>query len=212
LCSAAAVDAGTEAGSVTIRPVTEKGELQHVARLRAEAYYEDDRSRFVETFKRQFVAQEVESLQQRTTPQKPGKAPPCECMVALSAEEQEVVGCIDIRLPARATGVHPQGVPPAEEGGVYILNVVVHEDRRGQGVGKALMRAAMARSFSAWQADALYTHVEADNEVAYRLYKSCGFEDHSEERKFSGATDLGRLVLLKALPPSAPAAAAPPPS
>jgi len=33
--------------------------------------------------------------------------------------------------------------------GAYILNVVVDEDSRGQGVGKALMREAMSRAVSA---------------------------------------------------------------
>ena len=37
-----------------------------VARLRAEAYYAEDRSRFAESFKRQFASQEVDSLQHRT--------------------------------------------------------------------------------------------------------------------------------------------------
>jgi ribosomal protein S18 acetylase RimI-like enzyme len=32
--------------------------------------------------------------------------------------------------------------------GAYILNVVVDEDSRGQGVGKALMREAMSRAVS----------------------------------------------------------------
>jgi hypothetical protein len=39
-----------------VRPV-QPVELQQVARLRADAYYEDDRTRFVESFKRQFAAQ-----------------------------------------------------------------------------------------------------------------------------------------------------------
>lgn len=45
------------------------------------------------------------------------------------------------------------------------MQVVVDEEKRGQGVGKALMRAAMTRAYDTWGADALYTHVEADNEV-----------------------------------------------
>lgn len=82
-----------------------------------------------------------------------------------SGEPGKVVGCIDIRLPRRQTGVHPTGVPLDDPAGCYILNVVVHEDRRGQGIGKALMREAMARATGPWDAQHLYTHVEADNEV-----------------------------------------------
>lgn len=59
----------------------------------------------------------------------------------------------------------PIGVPDSDAGGCYLLNVVVADDLRGQGVGKALMRAAMARAVHAWGAQRLYTHVEADNEV-----------------------------------------------
>jgi len=48
--------AATAAAAVLVRPV-QPVELQQVARLRADAYYEDDRTRFVESFKRQFAAQ-----------------------------------------------------------------------------------------------------------------------------------------------------------
>ncbi|PNH00670.1 hypothetical protein TSOC_009071, partial [Tetrabaena socialis] len=89
--------------------------------------------------------------------------------------------------------------------GCYLLNVVVREDVRGQGVGRALMRAAMARAVHSWGAQQLYTHVEADNEVAFRLYRGCGFGQHSSDSKYESASKLGQTVLLLA-----PAFAAPP--
>mmetsp|Transcript_10438 Transcript_10438/g.22411 ORF Transcript_10438/g.22411 Transcript_10438/m.22411 type:complete len:279 (-) Transcript_10438:1086-1922(-) len=182
---------------VEVRPATTRAELQQAARLRAEAYYEEDRSRFVETFKRQFAAQEVESLLQRTTPQPGQTAAPCECLVAIS--EGEVVGCIDIRLPAAVCGAHPQGVPKDDARGCYILNVVVGEEQRGQGVGKALMRTAMSRAVRTWASEQLYTHVEADNEVACRLYRGCGFDTYSVDAdRYGQGTDLGKLLLLRA--------------
>ena len=57
-----------------------------------------------------------------------------------------VVGCIDLRPPQSATGKHPSGVPAGDESGSYILNVVVHEEERGRGIGKRLMKAAMTRA------------------------------------------------------------------
>jgi ribosomal protein S18 acetylase RimI-like enzyme len=58
--------------------------------------------------------------------------------------------------------------------GAYILNVVVEEESRGQGIGKALMFEAMSRAVHMWGAKTLYTHVEATNEVGGR----CEDEEH----------------------------------
>ena len=57
-----------------------------------------------------------------------------------------IVSCIELRLPRTATGQHPSGVPPGDEAGAYILNVVVHEEERGRGIGKRPMKAAMNRA------------------------------------------------------------------
>ena len=57
-----------------------------------------------------------------------------------------VVGCIDIRLPRSASGIRPLGVPEEDDHGAYILNVVVHEEERGRGLGKRLMKAAMRQA------------------------------------------------------------------
>lgn len=171
-------------------------ELRQVARLRAEAYYADDRSRFADSFKRQFASQEVDSLQHRTVPRGGGRAQQCDCLVAVSQETGLVVGCIDIRVPQAATGLAASGVPPGEPGGAYILNVVVDEGARGRGVGRRLMRAAMARAVRVWGASRLFTHVEAGNDVAMGLYRGCGFSEHSGSPAVDGAAVLGRLLLL----------------
>ncbi|GBF95797.1 hypothetical protein Rsub_08233 [Raphidocelis subcapitata] len=182
--------------AVTVRPASGLLELRQVARLRAEAYYADDRSRFAESFKRQFASQEVDSLQQRTAP-RGGRAQQCDCLVAVDAGGA-VVGCIDVRVPQAATGLPASGVPQGEARGAYILNVVVDVPVRGRGVGRRLMRAAMARAVRVWGAERLFTHVEADNDVASALYRGCGFEQHSGSGAFEGAAQLGRLVLLVA--------------
>lgn len=177
---------------MTVRPVRGLLELRQVARLRAEAYYADDRSRFAESFKRQFASQEVDSLQHRTVPRN-GRAQQCDCLVALDTSGL-VVGCIDIRVPQTATGMATSGVPPGEPSGAYILNVVVSEHVRGRGVGRRLMRAAMARAVRVWGATRLFTHVEAGNEVASVLYRSCGFSEHSDSAAYDGTSTLGELI------------------
>ena len=44
-----------------------------------------------------------------------------------------VVGGLDVRLPKQLTGIHPDGVPPHDEGGCFVANVVVSKDFRGRG-------------------------------------------------------------------------------
>jgi len=203
--SSAAADAPTPSSSdtrsgedllpVLVRPVHGLLELRQVARLRAEAYYADDRSRFAESFKRQFASQEVDSLQHRTAP-RGGRAQQCDCLVAVDPASDAVVGCIDIRVPQAATGMAASGVPAGEAGGAYILNVVVEEGARGRGVGRQLMVAAMARAVRVWGAARLFTHVEAGNDVASGLYRGCGFLEHSENAAYSGTATLGAWLCL----------------
>lgn len=57
----------------------------------------------------------------------------------------------------------------------YVLNVVVKIEKRGEGIGRALMEAAMSRAMTRWEAKGLYTHVAGDNDVARKLYLACGF-------------------------------------
>eukprot|EP00198_Chlamydomonas_reinhardtii_P009711 XP_001699048.1 predicted protein [Chlamydomonas reinhardtii] len=184
--------------SVTMRKVSTLDELRQVATLRADAYYAENFSRFVGSLKKKFVEQEVESLQQRTYATSKQGTPFCECLVAVEAGSSTVLGCIDLRLPAALNGAHPAGVPAGDTAGCYLLNVVVREDVRGQGLGRAIMRAAMGRAVHTWGAARLYTHVEADNEVAYNLYAGCGFAKHSTDVRYEAETKLGQTVLLLA--------------
>lgn len=68
------------------------------------------------------------------------------------------------------------------------------------------MRAAVQQSVQRWHAKRVYTCVDADNDVAYRLYKGCGFSEATavggDAASFDGASTLGRVILLK-LQPSA---------
>ncbi|KAF8065765.1 mshD [Scenedesmus sp. PABB004] len=230
-------DAARGSPDVVVQAARSSDELAAVARLRAEAYHADDHSRFAASFKRQFAAQEVESLRQRTAGGA-GRPQLCDCLVAVDPGSGAVQGCIDIRLPQSATGTRTigaaplppasgasaggparrprrarraapppacaAGVPEGEPAGCYLLNVVVDEAARGRGIGRALMRAAMARAVRRWGAARMYTHVEADNEVAVALYKGCGFEEHSSEAAYANTSALGRLVLLVAEAAAAP--------
>lgn len=179
--------------------IASNSDFQQVARLRAEAFYENERSRFVETYRKQFAANECESLVFRTS-SRGGRPPECECMVLVD-ESGSVQACIDIRPPKSAGGDHPKGVPLDDPAGAYLLNVVVAQSLRGKGLGGRLMRQAMSRAVELWGAQALYTHVEADNEVAFRLYASCGFTELSADAPLEGASMLGKLVLLRAAAP-----------
>ncbi|GLC54226.1 hypothetical protein PLESTB_000837200 [Pleodorina starrii] len=196
--------------AVTVRKIRSLDELRQVAMLRADAYYAENQSRFVGSLKKKFVEQEVESLQQRTTITSRQGKPYSECLVAVDSSSGAVLACIDMRLPASLNGTQPHGVPQDDPSGCYLLNVVVREDVRGQGLGRGIMRAAMGRAVQLWGAGRLYTHVDATNEVAYGLYHSCGFEQHSTDAKYEAATKLGQTVLLCA--PAAAAAAPPPPA
>lgn len=79
-----------------------------------------------------------------------------------------VVGGLDVRLPKQLTGIQPDGVPPHDEGGCFVANVVVSEDARGRGIGSALMEAAM-KTAQDWGATAMYTQVEAGNKVGWSM-------------------------------------------
>eukprot|EP00878_Enallax_costatus_P043463 GHUV01051456.1.p1 GENE.GHUV01051456.1~~GHUV01051456.1.p1 ORF type:complete len:237 (+),score=48.58 GHUV01051456.1:625-1335(+) len=77
------VNSSSRTPDISIKTASTATELRAVAKLRAEAYYADDHSRFAHSFKKQFAAQEVESLRQRTTPaSSSGRAQLCECLVS----------------------------------------------------------------------------------------------------------------------------------
>lgn len=78
-------------------------------------------------------------------------------------EEGRIVGNVSLR--------HARG-----RGGYLIGNVVVHPDRRGQGIGTALMRAAI-RGISERGGLWVGLEVRADNEVACHIYEGLRFRE-----------------------------------
>jgi ribosomal protein S18 acetylase RimI-like enzyme len=163
-------------------------ELEDAARLRAEAYYEDSSGRYVETFKRHFVRQETDSLRTRTAVS-PNGFPECVCLVAVWEGSGQVVGTLDIRPPAGSVGStrlhrdgrYLNGVPVGVPKGSYVLNVCVSEERRGSGIGTALMREACKEARRRWGAQEMFTEVDTWNDSAYSLYSRVGFQRYSPD-------------------------------
>jgi GNAT superfamily N-acetyltransferase len=63
----------------------------------------------------------------------------------------------------------------AGRGHAFLENVVTHQDFRGQGYGRAVVQAALAK---AWAEDCYHVLLQsgrADPRV-HRFYESCGFE------------------------------------
>lgn len=190
----------------TVQPAATLQHLQQTARLRADAYYEEQpTTRFTDTFKRQFAEQELQSLRSRTGIGRP--ATPhghCVCLVALDGQG-DVQGCVDIRPPACHSGVLPKGVTNDDTEGGYLLNVVVAEAHRRQGLGAQLVWAAGEHAARVLGAVRLYTHVDAQNDVALRLYERCGFVQCDTVGGLEG-TKLGRqfALVLRLTPSSSP--------
>jgi len=56
----------------------------------------------------------------------------------------------------------------------HLLNIAVHPERRGEGIGRALLSECIRRAARA-EASVIFLEVRAGNEAAQRLYRSMGF-------------------------------------
>ena len=131
-------------------------------------------TRYVDSFKKQFVDQSVRSLKQQTARSRNALLPECVCLVAAVAGAKQVLATCDIRPPQNVAGHHPAGVPLHDKHAAYITNVAVESNSRGQGLGFQLLEAAAALALEQWQAQALYTSVESSNKVSALCYVSKG--------------------------------------
>lgn len=86
-------------------------------------------------------------------------------MVAIQRKTEQVLATCDVRPPANVARQHPEGVPKHDAVACYISNVAVDPSTRGQGIGYQLLEAAAAFAVEQWQAGAMYTTVDTNNEV-----------------------------------------------
>jgi len=68
---------------------------------------------------------------------------------------------------------------------VHLLNVAVHPDHRGDGLGRRLVTAVVEESRTS-AARAMFLEVRAGNVVARRLYRQMGFRDLGVRRGYYG--------------------------
>lgn len=96
------------------------------------------------------------------------------------AETDKIVGYIGVSIAA-------------DEG--YILNVAVHPDYRGQGIGKALVSCLIERYGDILSFITL--EVRPSNTAAVNLYKSLGFEKVGERKNYYSNPAENALLLTK---------------
>jgi putative acetyltransferase len=79
------------------------------------------------------------------------------------------------------------------------LTISVHDDARGQGVGKALMRALCALADGELALARIQLEVDADNTAAIALYQKMGFEPEGRLRGFKlrDGTLIDALVMAR---------------
>jgi ribosomal-protein-alanine N-acetyltransferase len=68
---------------------------------------------------------------------------------------------------------------------VHLLNVAVHPDRRGSGLGRFLVESVITESRTTG-ARTMFLEVRAGNVVARRLYRRLGFRDLGVRRGYYG--------------------------
>lgn len=75
----------------------------------------------------------------------------------------------------------------------HVLNVAVHPRRRGEGIGRALMQAIVARAGGA----ALTLEVRVSNEPAIRLYRRLGFLSSGRRRRYYSDNGEDALIMWR---------------
>lgn len=79
---------------------------------------------------------------------------------------------------------------------VHLLNVAVHQARRGSGVGRTLVEAVITEG-RATRARTMFLEVRAGNIAARRLYRQLGFRDLGVRRGYYGPGQDAIVMELK---------------
>ena len=79
---------------------------------------------------------------------------------------------------------------------VHLLNVAVHQARRGGGVGRTLVEAVIDEG-RATRARTMFLEVRAGNIAARRLYRQLGFRDLGVRRGYYGPGQDAIVMELK---------------
>lgn len=79
---------------------------------------------------------------------------------------------------------------------VHLLNVAVHQSRRGGGVGRVLVEAVIEEGRTT-RARTMFLEVRAGNIVARRLYRRLGFRDLGVRRGYYGPGQDAIVMELK---------------
>jgi len=109
----------------------------------------------------------------------------------LACAGDEVVGRIGLHCVAHARRRH-----------VAELGMAVRDDRKGRGVGTALLRAATDLADRWLQIRRIELQVYADNERAIRLYTRHGFVEEGRHREFTfrDGADVDALAMARLRP------------
>mmetsp|Transcript_34071 Transcript_34071/g.47223 ORF Transcript_34071/g.47223 Transcript_34071/m.47223 type:complete len:251 (+) Transcript_34071:43-795(+) len=162
--------AGEDGWVLQVRQVENDDEVEQVAMLRAETYYEDQMyNRFVASFKNQFAEQELRSIKTRILEHPEQRFA---CLAAVDTASQKVIGTADVRIPE----------PREKLPGTYISNVCVNPSHRRLGVASALLAKCCATA-NDWSMQDVYAHVKANNESAELMYIKFGFHEITREHK-----------------------------
>jgi len=181
---------------VVVAVASGDADLRETACIRADAYFEDDSSRFRDTFRRQFAERELARLAEQTVVPRSGGRASVTCLVARDSSGR-VVASADVRPPRSAVpGARGRDnlAPAGEEDAAFVLNVCVREDARGRGVGAAVMRAAIDLVRAEFGSPRVYAQVDEDNTAARALYKSLGFRV-AREASEGGRMGFDRMLL-----------------